>query len=145
MAGEVMAANREDSREIVNPFASRDVNWLLDFRAETRADHPFLIWEPFEGQRAVWTYRQFRDRVLRVSAGLTRRGICPGDYVLVHLDNSPEMEFLWFACSRIGAVAVTTNTRSAGRSWPTLPTTATQWRPSLSPSVPSWSYAMPNA
>ena len=55
-----------DARQIVNPFAGRDVNWLLDFRAETRGDHPFLIWEPFEGARAVWTYRQFRDRVLRV-------------------------------------------------------------------------------
>ena len=32
----------------------------------------------------------------------------------MHLDNSPELEFLWFACARIGAVVVTTNTRSAG-------------------------------
>ena len=99
---------------IVNPFAGRDVNWLLDFRAETRGDHPFLIWEPFAGERQTWTYRQFRDRVLRVAAGLRRRGIKAGDYVLVHLDNSPEMEFLWFACARLGAVVVTTNTRSAG-------------------------------
>jgi crotonobetaine/carnitine-CoA ligase len=37
-----------------------------------------------------------------------------GDKVLVHLDNSPEMELLWFACHRIGAIVVTTNTRSAG-------------------------------
>lgn len=103
-----------DPRHIVNPFAGRDVNWLLDFRAETRGDHPFLIWEPFAGERQAWTYRQFRDRVLRVAAGLARRGIKAGDYVLVHLDNSPEMEFLWFACARLGAVAVTTNTRSAG-------------------------------
>jgi crotonobetaine/carnitine-CoA ligase len=109
-----MVANREEAREIVNPFAVRDINWLLDFRAETRPDHPFLVWEPFEGQGAVWTYRAFRDRVLRVAAGLARRGIRPGDYVLVHLDNSPEMEFLWFACGRLGAVVVTTNTRSAG-------------------------------
>jgi crotonobetaine/carnitine-CoA ligase len=99
---------------IVNPFAGRDVNWLLDFRAETRGDHTFLIWEPFAGERQTWTYREFRDRVLRVAAGLHRRGIKSGDYVLVHLDNSPEMEFLWFACARLGAVVVTTNTRSAG-------------------------------
>jgi crotonobetaine/carnitine-CoA ligase len=99
---------------IVNPFAGRDVNWLLDFRAETRGDHPFLIWEPFAGERQSWTYRQFRERVLRVAAGLRRRGIKAGDYVLLHLDNAPEMEFLWFACARLGAVAVTTNTRSAG-------------------------------
>ena len=40
-----------DPRHMVNPFAGRDVNWLLDFRAETRGDHPFLIWEPFAGER----------------------------------------------------------------------------------------------
>ena len=104
-----------DSRgRIVNPFAGRDVNWLLDFRAETRRDHPYLIWEPFEGERQVWTYGQFRDRVLRLAAGLHKRGVKAGDSVLVHLDNSPEMELLWFACARLGAVVVTTNTRSAG-------------------------------
>ena len=109
-----MSAFPQDARPLVNPFAGRDVNWLLDFRAETRGDHSFLVWEPFEGERQSWTYRQFRDRVLRVAAGLAKRGIKAGDYVLIHLDNAPEMEFLWFACARLGAVAVTTNTRSAG-------------------------------
>ena len=109
-----MPAFPQDAQPLVNPFAGRDVNWLVDFRAETRGDHPFLVWEPFEGERRTWTYRQFRDRVLRVAAGLAKRGIKAGDYVLLHLDNSPEMEFLWFACARLGAVAVTTNTRSAG-------------------------------
>lgn len=100
--------------QFVNPFAGRDVNWLLDYRAQTRADHPFLVWEPFVGKRRVWTYCEFRTQVLRVAAGLRRRGIKPGDYLLVHLDNSPELEFLWFASARVGAVIVTTNTRSAG-------------------------------
>jgi crotonobetaine/carnitine-CoA ligase len=99
---------------IVNPFAGRDVNWLLDMRADTRRDHPFLVWEPFEGERQTWTYGQFRDRVLRLAAGLQVRGVKAGDHVLVHLENSPEMEILWFACARLGAVVVTTNTRSAG-------------------------------
>jgi crotonobetaine/carnitine-CoA ligase len=105
---------RDERGRIVNPFAGRDVNWLLDMRAETRRDHPFLVWEPFEGERRVWTYGEFRARVLRVAAGLHARGVGEGDHVLVHLDNSPEMEFLWFACARVGAVVVTTNTRSAG-------------------------------
>lgn len=103
-----------DAASSVNPFAGRDVNWLLDMRAETRADHAFLIWEPFVGARQVWTYRQFRDRVLRVAAGLHQRGIRAGEAVLVHLDNSPELELLWFACARLGAIVVTTNTRSSG-------------------------------
>jgi crotonobetaine/carnitine-CoA ligase len=97
----------------VNPFAGRDVNWLLDTRAEHRRDHPFLIWEPFGGERRVWTYGEFRADVLRVAAGLAARGVKAGDKLLVHLDNCPEMELLWFACARIGAVIVTTNTRSS--------------------------------
>ena len=106
-------APRDARQQIVNPFAGRDVNWLLDHRAETRGDHVFLVWEPFVGERQTWTYREFRERVLRVAAGLFARGIRAGDYVLVHLDNAPEMEFLWFACARLGAVVVTTNTRSS--------------------------------
>ena len=104
----------DDRRQMINPFAGRDVNWLLDMRAETRGTHPFLVWEPFEGERQVWTYAAFREKVLRVAAGLQKRGIKAGDHVLVHLDNAPEMEFLWFACARLGAIVVTTNTRSAG-------------------------------
>ena len=59
----------------------------------------------------MWTYASFRDRVLRVAAGLHQRGIKAGDAVLVHLDNSPELEFVWFGCARLGAIVVTTNTR----------------------------------
>ncbi len=94
-------------------FAGRDVNWLLDLRAQTRGSHLFLVWEPFVGARRAWTYGEFRARSLRVAAGLQERGVKPGDFVLVHLDNSPELEILWFACARIGAVVVTTNTRSS--------------------------------
>jgi len=85
----------------LHPFAGRDLNWLLDWRAHTRRDHPYLVWEPFVGQRRVWTYGQFRDKVLRVAAGLRKRGVQAGDFVLVHLDNCPELEFLWFACARL--------------------------------------------
>ncbi|MEC9434169.1 MAG: AMP-binding protein [Pseudomonadota bacterium] len=107
------AAARDAQRAIVNPFAGRDVNWLLDHRAEKSPDRPFLIWEPFEGPSRTWTYAAFRDRVARLAAGLAARGIGEGDRVLVHLDNCPEMEFLWFAIQRIGAIVVTTNTRSS--------------------------------
>jgi carnitine-CoA ligase len=103
-----------ESNHAINPFHGRDVNWLVDARSQTRGDHPFLVWEPFFGDRKVWTYAAFRNDVLRVAAGLIARGVKPGDRILVHLDNGPELELLWFACHRIGAVVVTTNTRSAG-------------------------------
>ena len=109
-----MPTPRRDARtQIVNPFAGRDVNWLLDYRAETRGDHPFLVWEPFDAPRRVWTYAEFRRDVLRLAAGLHARGVKAGEAVIVHLDNSPQMELAWFACQRIGAIVVTTNTRSS--------------------------------
>ena len=35
--------------------------------------------------------------------------------MLLHLDNCPEFIISWFACAHIGAVAVSTNTRSIAR------------------------------
>src|SRR5205823_8654430 len=53
------------------------------------------------------------ERVGQLSAGLVKRGIKPGEYVLIHLDNCIEAVLAWFACVELGAIAVTTNTRSA--------------------------------
>lgn len=100
--------------DALHPLEGHDLNWLLDHRAATRPEHPFLIWEPFAGPQETWTYRRFRDRVLRLAAGLAQRGVRAGEAVLIHLDNGPAFELAWFACARLGAIAVTTNTRSAG-------------------------------
>jgi carnitine-CoA ligase len=97
----------------VGPFAGLDVPWLLSMRAQSRRDHPFLIWAPFDAPARAWTYGEFHDRVGALAAGLVKRGIKPGDYVLIHLDNCIEGMLAWFACVELGAVAVTTNTRSA--------------------------------
>lgn len=93
-------------------FTGRDVPWLLATQATARGAHPFLVWEPFEGPGAMWTYRQFADSVARLATGLAGAGVCRGDRVVVHLGNCPEFLLTWFACSHLGAVAVTTNTRS---------------------------------
>ena len=95
-----------------HPFTGRDVPWLLATQAAQRGAHPFLVWEPFEGTRAVWSYEQFADEVARVAAGLAAHGVGRGDAVVIHLGNCPEFLLAWFACSHLGAVAVTTNTRS---------------------------------
>src|SRR6266700_1853471 len=98
---------------IVGPFADMDVPWLLRMRAETRRDHPFLIWAPFDAPARRWSYGEFHDRVGALAAGLVKRGVAPGEYVLIHLDNCIEAMLTWFACVELGAIAVTTNTRSA--------------------------------
>jgi acyl-coenzyme A synthetase/AMP-(fatty) acid ligase len=103
-----MAGAEDVGTHGVNPSAGRDANWLLQLRAKTRWELAFLIWEPFEGRAQVSTYVQFQDRMLRVAAGRRKRGVKAGDCVLVHRDNSPELELRWFACARLGAVVVTT-------------------------------------
>jgi crotonobetaine/carnitine-CoA ligase len=82
-------------------------------RAKVRRDHPFLIWAPFDAPARRWSYGEFHDRVGALAAGFATRGVKPGEFVLIHLDNCIEAMLAWFACVELGAVAVTTNTRSA--------------------------------
>jgi len=97
-----------------NPFSGWDMQTLLDNQATLRADHPFLLWEPFEGAHRRWSYAEFAHETARLAGGMAKRGVGKGDFVLVHMENCPEFLLAWFACARLGAVAVTTNTRSAG-------------------------------
>ena len=50
----------------------------------------------------------------RLAAGLAARGMTKGDKVLIHAENCPEVVLAWYACATVGAVGVTTNTRSVG-------------------------------
>jgi crotonobetaine/carnitine-CoA ligase len=92
----------------------QDVPWLLNHWATNKPDHPFLIWDPREGDARTWTYAQFLTDARNLAAGLAARGIVKHDKVLLHCDNAPELVLSWFACALLGAVGVTTNTRSAG-------------------------------
>jgi crotonobetaine/carnitine-CoA ligase len=91
----------------------QDIPWLLSHWAEHKPDHPALLWEPFEGEGRQWTYAELLRETHGLAAGLRDRGIEPGDKVLIHAENCPEMLLAWLACATVGAVAVTTNTRSA--------------------------------
>jgi carnitine-CoA ligase len=90
----------------------QDIPGLLALRAEHRADHPALVWDPPDGSARSWTYRELWDDVRRLAAGLHTRGVKVGDKVLLHADNSPELVLAWLACATVGAVGVTTNTKS---------------------------------
>ena len=101
------------SRTDPQPFSGMDVAWLVAERAQSRRDHPFIIWAPFDGPPEVITYGQFHARIGRIAGGLARRGVRAGDCVLIHLENCPETLLAWYACAWIGAVAVTTNARAS--------------------------------
>ncbi len=97
----------------LTPFEGQDIRTLIDAQARVRGGHPFLVWEPFEGEGRAWSYADFSDAVRRFAAGLQARGVRPADRVLVHLDNCPESVIAWLGCAYAGAVAVTTNAKSS--------------------------------
>ena len=95
-------------------FAGQDINWMVEQWLETRGDHPCMVWEPKDGQTKTWSYQDFAKDIQRVAAGLLANNIKLGDKVLIHCDNCPEAVISWYACAKIGAIAVTTNTRCIG-------------------------------
>src|SRR3984885_3013744 len=60
-----------------------------------------------------WTFRELRDRVVAVAAGLSRHGFRPGDRLAMLLPNEPEYLELIYACSWLGLIAVPVNARSS--------------------------------
>ncbi len=99
----------------VHPFVGVDLAHLLALRGRQRSAHPFLVWSPFDSDERSWTYAEFADAVARLAAAMARRGVRRGDRVLIHLENCPEGLLSWFACAHLGAVAVSTNARAAGK------------------------------
>lgn len=95
------------------PVYQRDLPSMLGHWVDKTPDKCFLVFAPDVERTQRWTYAAFNREARRVAAGLDARGIKKGDRVLLHMDNSPEFLFAWFACAVIGAVVVTSNTRSA--------------------------------
>lgn len=96
----------------LDPFAGRNLRWLLERRAEASGDREALVWRDFAGGNERWTYRTLLDAVDRVAGGLAGRGIGSGDRVALCLGNCPEFIFAWFALASLGAVTVAINNRS---------------------------------
>ena len=65
----------------------------------------FVGWNSAFGREVRLTYGELGDRVDRIAAGLVGLGVGRGDVVAFQLPNWWEFMALFFACSRIGAVA----------------------------------------
>lgn len=87
---------------------ARQDNWNahLARHAENKPDEPALTY----GDR-VQTWRQTRDRVEALADALHRRGVGPGDRVLVLMLNRPEYIESSLAITTVGAIVVTVNFR----------------------------------
>jgi len=96
-------------------FDGQDIPWLLDQWVQRSGDKVFMQWEPFTGSPQAWSFLRLQREARSVAAGLHECGVRAGDFVIIHLDNSPEFVLSWFACAELGAVAVSTNTHSVAR------------------------------
>jgi len=109
---EVQARGGGDATRIEFQQHGQDVPWLLGWWAKSRPDHTAVIWDPPNGPVQRWSYAELYRDAGRVAAGLAARGVMKGDHILLHADNSPEFMLSWLGAGLLGAVSVTTNTRS---------------------------------
>jgi long-chain acyl-CoA synthetase len=80
---------------------------LVDRHAEDLPDHPALIIET----RSI-SYAQLRNSINKLANAFTKFGLTKGDRIIVLLPNRPEFVATYFACLKIGAIAVTLNPSS---------------------------------
>jgi len=89
---------------LVHPAA--DVWTLLADIAEETPDAPAFI----HGEQTL-SFVELLDCSARAAQGLADLGVGPGDRVALWLPNVPAYPILYFACVRLGAIAVAVNTR----------------------------------
>jgi long-chain acyl-CoA synthetase len=53
----------------------------------------------------VWTYERLAAEAQRLARGLAARAVGPGDRVVLHMMNRPEMIVAYYACFLLGAIA----------------------------------------
>ncbi|MGI8876410.1 MAG: class I adenylate-forming enzyme family protein [Egibacteraceae bacterium] len=58
-----------------------------------------------------WTYAEWNRRASRLAHALSDLGVCPGDRVAIYLWNTEASVTSYFACQKLGAVAVPLNFR----------------------------------
>ena len=86
------------------------IHHLLDRQRAVRPDATALI--DHDGSRH--SYGRFADAVDRMAADLARRGLGPGDRLLIVAENCAALAALILAASRLDAVAVPVNARMTG-------------------------------
>lgn len=100
-------------QRVQQEFGDVDFWSVFEAQASRHAGRTFFIWQPFDRTSIDYSYAEVAQRARALAAGLQARGVGAGDPILIHLENSPEFLIAWLACTALGAIAVTTNTRSA--------------------------------
>ncbi|MCP4716823.1 MAG: AMP-binding protein [Deltaproteobacteria bacterium] len=93
-------------------IGTKTVRDVIELKVQQFGDKEFIVFEDREGNVISYTYRQVDEMINKYANILLGKGIEKGDKVTVHMLNSPEYLFSWFACAKIGAVMIPTNVLS---------------------------------
>jgi long-chain acyl-CoA synthetase len=88
----------------LDPYPEESVFSLLESSARRFPDRPAIAWFG-----KTMTYAQLLEEVERCSALLAGHGVKKGDRVAMIMPNSPPFTIAFYACMRLGAVAVGNN------------------------------------
>lgn len=90
-------------------IGNRTLKQVLNEKVSMYADKTFLMFEDNEKQIHSLTYKQFSEKVNRLSDVFLNFNVKKGDHVTLHLPNNIEFLIAWFALAQIGAIMVPTN------------------------------------
>jgi len=93
----------------VDAVGSRTLREILEYRAESDPEKPFVLFDDVDGGITSHSYADFDKSVNRTAHMLQSLGVGGGDKVNLHLSNCLEFLLLWFAAAKIGAVIMPTN------------------------------------
>lgn len=93
-------------------IGSKHLRKVIELKVSQFRDKAFIVFEDRNGYVVRYTYGQFDEMVNKYANILRQRGVQKNDKVVVHLLNSPEFLFSWFAIAKIGAVMIPTNVLS---------------------------------
>ena len=99
--------------QILSTIGNRTIPGMMAERAQRHPNREFLVFEDAMQHVTVFTWQQANEIINNVAFLLIERGVTNGTKVHMHLGNRPEFIFGWFACNRLGAVVVPTNTASS--------------------------------
>jgi acyl-CoA synthetase (AMP-forming)/AMP-acid ligase II len=72
----------------------------LGYQSQTRPERTAFVFH-----EEIWSYKQLAIEAERLARGLAAQGVLPGDRVVLHMMNRPEMIVAYFACFKMGAIA----------------------------------------
>jgi carnitine-CoA ligase len=93
-------------------IGTKNLRDVLELKCRQFAAKEAIVFEDRDGNIIRYTYKELDEFINKYANIILSKGIKKGDKVTVHLANSPEYLFTWFALAKIGAVMIPTNTLS---------------------------------